>query len=401
VPLAGWLSPMSSGSRRRLAIVVSHPIQYFSHVYRRMSQCANLDVKVFYGSKIGLHAYQDPGFGVELSWDCDLVGGFNHEFLPGSERVRRLNWHSLAGVRVVDALERFAPDAVLLHGYSQPHVLRAWRWGRAHQRRLILFGDGNGRQELQRSAPRRLVKRMALGPLLRTMDHVLSLGEANELYWSALGVEPSRVQWAPLYLPSPEVVVPAGDRKEAIRAAVRAELAVDEGQILVICSGKFVPWKRTVDLVRAVDRSDRLVGLYVGDGTCRRACETEARTDRHRFVGFANVPKLAQYYAASDMLCHPADREPYGLVVAEAAASGLPIVASRVVGAVGARSHGQPGRNAVVFAPGDINDLTDKLSALVADPERRRRMSAESVRVAEEMERACYRGLGHCIGGVW
>jgi glycosyltransferase involved in cell wall biosynthesis len=390
----------NAGSKSRLAIIVTHPIQYFSHVYRRLSQQPDFEVKVFYASRIGLQAYQDPGFGVELSWECDLVGGFDHEFLPGSERVKRLDWRSLARVHVFDALERFAPDALLLHGYSQPHVLKAWRWGRTHRTRMILFGDGNGRHERQRSALRGIAKRLTLGPLLRTMDHVLSLGEANELYWSALDVDPSRVQWAPLYLPSPEVVVPPGDRKREIRAGVRAELEVREGQTLVICSGKFLPWKRTVDLVRAVDRCDRLVGLYVGDGVCRPACEAEARTDRHRFVGFANVPKLAQYYAAADILCHPADREPYGLVVAEAAASGLPIVASCVVGAVGARSHGQPGRNTEVFVPGDIDDLTRKLTDLATDPVRMRRMSEESLRVAEEMNGACYRGLGRCIAGA-
>lgn len=382
---------------RRLAIVVTHPIQYFSHAYRRLAHLPGLQVRVLYGSRLGLDSYRDPGFGVNLTWQCDLVGGFDHEFLPGAARVRRLDWRSLSRVRVRSALERFDPDAILLHGYSHPLVLRAWLWGFAHRRRLVLFGDGNGRHELKRRFLSRYFKRMALTPLLSSMYRVLSLGEANDLYWSTLGVEASRMQWAPLYSAAPEAVLPPSEQKSAIRAATRAELKVADGQTLVICCGKFLPWKRTVDVVRAVDRCDRLVGLYVGDGACRSACEAAARTERHRFVGFANIPQLAKYYAAADVLCHPAEREPYGLVVAEAAASGLPIVASRVVGAVGIRSHAQPGRNADVFAPGDIDDLAAKLSALAGDPGRMRRMATESLDVTAELDHACFEGLQSCV----
>jgi glycosyltransferase involved in cell wall biosynthesis len=165
----------------------------------------------------------------------------------------------------------------------------------------------------------------------------------------------------------------------------------------VICSGKFVPWKRTIDVVRGIDRDDRLVGIYVGDGECRQACEAAARSDRHRFVGFANVPQLAEYYAAGDILCHAAEREPYGLVVAEAAAAGLPIVASRVVGAIGARSHGQAGRNAETFEPRNVDALADALGSLATDQDRRNRMAAESLQVASEMEQAFFAGMRKCL----
>jgi glycosyltransferase involved in cell wall biosynthesis len=381
----------------RLAIAVTHPIQYFSHVYRKLAQLPNVQIRVLYGSRLGLDTYRDPGFGVKLSWSTDLIGGFDHEFLPGADQVRALNWRSLGRVQVADALNRFDPDAVLLHGYSHPLVLRAWRWARAYGRKVILFGDGNGRHELARSALRRHAKRLALRPLLQSMHRVLSLGEANELHWTALGLEPSRIQWAPMYLPSPDLALQPVGQRDAVRNSVRTRLRIADNQLAVICSGKFVPWKRTIDVVRGIDRDDRLVGIYVGDGECRQACEAAARSDRHRFVGFANVPQLAEYYAAGDILCHAAEREPYGLVVAEAAAAGLPIVASRVVGAIGARSHGQAGRNAETFEPRNVDALADALGSLATDQDRRNRMAAESLQVASEMEQAFFAGMRKCL----
>lgn len=335
---------------------------------------------------------------MELSWQCDLLNGFDHEFLPGSDRVTRLDWRSLLKVEVGGPLSRFEPDAVLLSGYSHPVVLRAWRWAVRNRRKVLLFGDGNGRTTKGGGRARQLVKRTCLTPLLRSVDSVLTLGEANELYWSQLGVAPSRMCWAPLYQPSPELLIAPGARRDAVRAELRARLDVTANQVMVLYSGKFLAWKRVVDLVRAVDRCDRLIGVYVGDGPCRAECESAAQSSRHRFVGFANVPELARYYASADVLCHPAGREPYGLVIAEAAANGLPILASSVVGAVGLRSHGQIGRNAEVFTARDVEDLSSKLDRIAADRGLRGRMAQESRVVAKELAVEYIAGIKQAVG---
>jgi glycosyltransferase involved in cell wall biosynthesis len=385
--------PTHARSPKRLAVVITHPIQYFSHVYRELAKLPEIQLRVFFCSKVGLERYHDPGFGLELSWQCDLLSGFDCEFLPGADRVTRLDWRSLLKVEVDEPLSRFEPDAVLLNGYSHPVVLRAWRWTVRNRRRVLLFGDGNGRTSRDGGRARQLVKRACLAPLVRTVDRVLTLGEANELYWTQLGVAPSRTCWAPLYQPSPEVVTALGSPRDAARAELRARLDVSANQVMVLYSGKFLAWKRVVDLVRAVDVSDRLVGVYVGDGPCRAECENAAKSNRHRFVGFANVPELARFYASADLLCHPAEREPYGLVIAEAAANGLPILATSVVGAVGSRSHGQVGRNAEVYTARDVEQLSSALNRIAADQVLREQMAQESRVVAMELASAYIAGI--------
>lgn len=56
----------------RIAIVVSHPIQYFVPFYRKLSDHPELHLKLFYGAQVGLNKYKDNDFGVEFAWSMDL-----------------------------------------------------------------------------------------------------------------------------------------------------------------------------------------------------------------------------------------------------------------------------------------------------------------------------------------
>jgi glycosyltransferase involved in cell wall biosynthesis len=71
--------------------------------------------------------------------------------------------------------------------------------------------------------------------------------------------------------------------------------------------------------------------------------------------------------------------EPFGLVVVEGMAAGLPVVASAAGGPLEVITDGVDGR---LFPPGDIAALADILMALAADPELRSRLGAEAVKRA-------------------
>jgi glycosyltransferase involved in cell wall biosynthesis len=384
-------------SPTRVAVVVTHPIQYFGHVYRSLGSLQTVNLRVLFGSTMGATEYRDPGFGVQVRWDCDLLGGFDHQFLPGADSVRTFSWKSLASVHVDEALADFDPDTVLLHGYSNPLMLRAWRWAKKHRRRIVMFGDGNGRTEASRPLVRRCCKRALLKPVLSHVDCFVTLGEANELYWRTLGVSRERMTWAPMYIPPPEITLRGQENTARARSEVRSELGIAAQQMLVICSGKFLPRKRQIDLIQAIDRCNDVVGLYVGDGTERRACQAAVGSDRHRFLGFVNVPRLAELYAAADLLCHPAESEPYGLVIAEAAESGLPIVVTSQTGAVGERSHARVGHNAITYITGDVDSLSLTLASLANDQRHRYEMSQESRQIAAEMRLACIDGVARAV----
>src|SRR5262249_11765418 len=106
-----------------------------------------------------------------------------------------------------------------------------------------------------------------------------------------------------------------------------------------------------------------------------------ARCRRHEgrlhFRGFTETPELSM--AASDILCLPSYREGFGSVIIEAAAVGLPAVASRIYGVTDAVIDGEPG---LLHDPTDIEGIVAHLERLVSDPELRRSLGVSAQRRA-------------------
>jgi glycosyltransferase involved in cell wall biosynthesis len=96
---------------------------------------------------------------------------------------------------------------------------------------------------------------------------------------------------------------------------------------------------------------------------------------RVRFSGPQTTAALARSYRAADVLVLPSRAETYGLVVTEALARGLPVVASEVGGVPEALGHGAGGiRPGLLVPPDDPGVLRDALRAWLEDADLRRRL---------------------------
>jgi glycosyltransferase involved in cell wall biosynthesis len=110
------------------------------------------------------------------------------------------------------------------------------------------------------------------------------------------------------------------------------------------------------------------------DRVRRRAWEDELR-DRVGFSGPRTGPELDRVYAAADLLVLPSHAETYGMVVTEALARGLPVLATEVGGVTEALGHGDDGtRPGLLVPPGDPAALAAALRAWLVDAELRGRL---------------------------
>lgn len=125
--------------------------------------------------------------------------------------------------------------------------------------------------------------------------------------------------------------------------------------------------------IHATDPEARLV--LVGDGAER--ADLEGFADRLgcrsavRFTGYLNQAEVVAELAAADLFVLPSFAEGVPVVLMEALASELPVIATRIAG-IGELV--TPGETGVLVAPGDVVGLRDAMHTLLANPEMRREM---------------------------
>lgn len=140
-------------------------------------------------------------------------------------------------------------------------------------------------------------------------------------------------------------------------------------------------------LLQAVPRISDVRLRIVGDGDLRPQYEQQARalgiSDRVEFLGSVSDGELPNMYRQSDVLVLPSigRSEAFGVVLLEAMASGIPVIASDLPGVRTVVADGETG---FLAPPGDVSALADRIGSLARDSEQRQRMSAAARQRVEE-----------------
>jgi glycosyltransferase involved in cell wall biosynthesis len=192
---------------------------------------------------------------------------------------------------------------------------------------------------------------------------------------------------------APIAVVPTGVDLERFRPgdreAARRSLGVGQGEPLVLYVGRLDREKSVDRVLGAFERvastipAARLV--LVGQGTeaerLRRTAASLPVAERIRFLGLRPHDSLAECYQAADVFLFASETETQGLVLAEAAACGLPAVAVDAPGCDEVVRDGDTG----ILTKGDPAALAEAVIGLLLDPERRRAMARRAREVAEQL----------------
>ena len=370
---------------RRLAIVVSHPIQHFVHLYRALAGREDLVVKVFFCSRIGLDAYFDTEMATTIQWAGSLTAGYDHEFLPESAAIAKIGFREVNNPGISPALAAFRPDAVLLYGYAQLTQLRALAWCWWQKIPALMAGDGDNVQDRQTLRGR--VRKFLLRAVLGRVAAFLTVGDQNEAMLAGLG-QPGQKFFRTPFPIDEALYLGFRQRRGAERARIRRQHGIAEEAFVLLFVGKLSARKRPLDLAAACARlpgrpagSRPVALLYCGDGLERPALAAAIarQTMQAVLAGFVNVDQLPGYYCAADVLVHPSEHDPHPLVCSEAACIGLPMILSDRVGAAGPTDIALVGQNALVYPCGDVAALARAIAQLHGDDGLCQEMAARSL----------------------
>jgi len=379
---AAQVPPASQGERRpRLAVVLSHPIQYFAPLFAHIARQGDIDLEVLYLSDASVRGSQDKGFRQPVKWDIDLLGGYAHRFVgPNAHRIVPGGFWSLATPRLWGEIRRGRYDAVVIHGHAYAAnfiAIAAAKWAGTA---VIMRGESH--LGLTRHGLKAVVRRHLLSRLYRVCDGFLAIGTANREFYQAFGVEAGRVSLAP-YTVDNERFMRDSALTDTERSDIRAALGAPLDATIVLFASKFQRRKHPDSVIHAV-KALRAEGinvalLMVGTGEMEgelRSLAQELPPKAVTFAGFVNQSRLPRILGASDVFVLPSEEEPWGLIVNEAMCAGLPVVVGDKLGC--ARDLVRNGENGYLVPSGDVDALTDALRKIVTSPDLRQAMSDRS-----------------------
>ncbi len=360
----------------RLAVVTTHPIQYYAPLFRRMAGHEDIDPKVFYGWTGSTEASYDPGFEQEVEWDLPLLEGYDHTFVPNeASDPGTHHFRGLINPTLPAEVERWGADAVLVFGWGWQSHLRVLRH---FSGTIPVLFRGDSTLIDEQGGLRRWIRRTGLWWVYRHVDHALYVGQRNRAYFEAHGLTDDQLTWVPHAIDNTRFAEVPGADDEARRW--RKEIGIPENSPVVLFAGKLEA-KKAPDVLldaflRLENRNTHLV--VVGSGPLEEKLRARSKDHpRVHFLGFQNQSRMPVVYRLGDVFVLPSrgPGETWGLAVNEAMACGRPVVVSSNVGCA---PDLVDEANGAVVPPDNADALREALENVLSDSEQRRRMGERS-----------------------
>ena len=381
------MSPLSGKTKKyNLLILVSHPIQYQTPLYKLLSKEPEIDLTVLFCSDWGLKTYKDKGFGKEVKWDIPLLDGYKYKFLKNVSPFPNVStFFGLINPEIVNELKKSDYDAIWLHGWNSFTNWLAMVTAFYLNIPVLLRGETNLLQKP--TFLKNLTKELVLKNLFKNISVFLAIGKYNADFYKSFGMPEEKIFLVP-YTVNNDFFVSKAQELISKKKELRKKYNVPEESPVVLFSGKLIDKKRPFDLLKAfeiISKDIRTSLVFVGDGNLRNKLETYAKNNHIQnvfFIGFRNQTELPEFYAMADIFVLPSDFEPWGLVVNEAMCFGLPVIVSNKVGAGGDLV--KNGENGFIYKAGNVIMLTSYLKDLLQDETKRIKFGQSSKGLIQE-----------------
>lgn len=351
----------------KVAFILTHPIQYFSPFFRELSKRDKIKFKVFY--TIGDNASSfDTGFNLNVKWDVDLLSGYEFAFLKNTSKIPSTNtFNGIDNPDIISIINKYNPDKIVVYGWSYKSHLNLLKYYK-NKKTIYFRGDSTfiDNQNVFKNTIRALFLNFFV---YKYVDFAFYVGKNNRDYFLKCGLKEEQLLYFPYSVdPSFFIQKPVDNQ---------------DSKINILYVGKLQKKKNPLILINAIKllENPNVHLTIVGDGELKDQVTKEI-SNQIEYLGFKNQTELIDIYRNSDILVMPSSgpNETWGLVLNEAAASGLVLIASDKVG--GAIDMIRDGYNGYIFKSDDQADLIDKLKILLNDFKYIKKLKSNSILIA-------------------
>ncbi len=389
--------------KHKIAFLVSHPIQYFSPLFKKLAERSEIDLTVLYCSDESVKGMRDSGFDSDVKWDVPLLEGYQYRFLKNNSPAPTIcsSPFGLINFGVVKEIRRGRYDAVIIHGWHYVTLWLAYFAAVFSRIPVFLHAENPYNQEIRKAKWKLFIKKIVLGPFFKGFRGFLAIGAENRKFYEYYGVDTKKIFFTP-YAVDNDRFIKEYERDISRKTDLKKEIGIPGSGTVILFSGKLVAKKRPMDLLQAYERiaaPDKAL-VFLGDGPLRRVLEEYAagkKIGNVHITGFKNQSELCRYYIAADIFVMPSTMgETWGLAVNEAMCFGLPAIVSDLAGC--GADLVRSGQNGYVFKTGDVSELARHLSLLSDDRDGRERFGRFSLEMIRSWNYASdIEGIGNAL----
>lgn len=319
---------------------------------------------------------------------------FHYEVLY-SKRYRVGQHNLLINRGLKNVLRQVNPDVVLCGGYNYIASWQALHWTRRRQIPFLVWMESTQQDHRKGHWIVERVKKK----FLQQCNGVVVPGKSSFQYAATFGVASNTIFIAPNAVNN-DLFCKGADAARANCASIQQAKQLPSRFFLYV--GRVVREKGVFDLVEAYGKLDPklrqdLALVLVGDGPDRLELMRMASRiipGSIQFRGFAQREELPSYYGLAETFVFPTHSDPWGLVVNEALASGLPVIASNAAGCVADLM--EDGGNGRVILPHDPERLAAAIVEIAQDESLRNRMGQRSRKlILNNTPQCCANGIAN------
>ncbi len=259
-------------------------------------------------------------------------------------------------------------------GWSNPHILFLILASRLFFYPVTVESDTQFNQNISRW--KKIIKKGLYPILFKFPKYFLPGGIRQEKYLVHYGVNPKKIIHAQMtvnveYIQGYIKKIASVDREK-----LRTSYDIGKNDVVFLFVGRLLNWKgirELIDAFKLIDKPNAKLWI-VGNGDLAEEVKISSeKNTKIKYLGRIGDDRLWNVYHAADVFVIPSHHEPWGLVVNEAMAVGLPIIATDNVGCVDDLI--LQNREGLVIRPKDIVALTEAMHFMLSNPEKRVQMS--------------------------